>query len=166
MYKIIGGDGRVYGPASADVVRQWKAEGRIHSRTQVMVEGGSGWRDLESYPEFASAPGSSPVPPAFATTAVPARSTHPLATTGLVLGIVALTFGMCCCNGFPFNLIGLVLSIIALSRIRSDPARYEGRGVAIAGIVLCSISIALGVLLALFWSGFAFLDAMHGGHRL
>ena len=33
MYRIIGGDGREYGPISLDQMRQWIAEGRVNAQT-------------------------------------------------------------------------------------------------------------------------------------
>jgi UDP-N-acetylglucosamine acyltransferase len=49
--------------------------------------------------------------------------------------------GACCCCGFPFNLLGLVFSLIALSQISRHPELYEGRGLAIAGLVLSAVSL-------------------------
>ena len=46
MYKILGGDGKEYGPISADTLRQWVSEGRANAQTQVQVEGGTGWTAL------------------------------------------------------------------------------------------------------------------------
>ncbi|HOP98218.1 MAG TPA: DUF4339 domain-containing protein [Verrucomicrobiota bacterium] len=62
MYKIIGADGRQYGPATQEQVHQWIAQGRANAQTQVQVEGTSEWRPLGSLPEFADAVGSA-VPP-------------------------------------------------------------------------------------------------------
>ena len=39
MYTIVGADGREYGPATADQVRRWIAEGRANAQTRVRVEG-------------------------------------------------------------------------------------------------------------------------------
>ena len=49
----------------------------------------------------------------------------------------------CCCAGFPFNLLGLVFSLIGLSQINRHPELYEGRGQAIAGLVLSLSSLLL-----------------------
>ena len=54
MYKILGGDGKEYGPISADTLRQWIAEGRANSQTQVQAEGTSAWVALGTVPEFAA----------------------------------------------------------------------------------------------------------------
>jgi hypothetical protein len=62
-----------------------------------------------------------------------------MAITSLVLGIVGLCLA-------PLGLVGLILGIIALSRSKSDPARYGGGGVAIAGICLGGASLVVGCL--------------------
>ena len=38
MYKIIGSDQKIYGPASAGQIRQWQAEGRITGATLVQAQ--------------------------------------------------------------------------------------------------------------------------------
>lgn len=53
MYKILGGDGKEYGPIAADTLRQWVSEGRANAETQVQAEGGSGWTALGQLAEFA-----------------------------------------------------------------------------------------------------------------
>jgi sulfite exporter TauE/SafE len=57
----------------------------------------------------------------------------------------------CCCGGFPFNLLGLVFSLIGLSQINRHPELYEGRSQAIAGLVL-SIASLLLIFFCLVWS--------------
>ena len=63
MFRIIGGDGRQYGPIEADKVRQWIAEGRANAQTMVQVEGSAEWKPLGSLPEFASSLAEAVVPP-------------------------------------------------------------------------------------------------------
>src|SRR5258708_10448480 len=55
MHKIIGGDKKEYGPASAEEIRQWIAEGRLSSMSQVQAEGSGEWKALGSFAEFADA---------------------------------------------------------------------------------------------------------------
>jgi len=55
MYKIIGADGKEYGPISAEQVRQWIAEGRASLQTKVLPEGATEWKTLGELPEFAAA---------------------------------------------------------------------------------------------------------------
>src|SRR5438045_290936 len=62
MYKIIGADGKEYGPISAEQLRQWVAEGRANAQTQVLPEGQMEWKTIAEVPELA--PLVSPYPTA------------------------------------------------------------------------------------------------------
>ena len=53
MYKIIGADGKEYGPVSAEQLRQWLNEGRVNQQTRVQVEGSTDWRAMGEVTEFA-----------------------------------------------------------------------------------------------------------------
>src|SRR5207249_4690655 len=55
MYKIIGGDGKEYGPVDAEALRRWIVEGRLNGRSQAQPEGSGEWKTLAEYPDFASA---------------------------------------------------------------------------------------------------------------
>ena len=55
MFTIIGGDGKEYGPISAEDLRQWIAEGRLNAHSQVKAEGDTEFRPLEKFPDFADA---------------------------------------------------------------------------------------------------------------
>ncbi len=144
MYKIIGADGREYGPANAGQLRQWMAEGRANARTPTLAPGAPEWKPLGALPEFAGhfAP---PIPPTIgppgpgASMAGPWPKTNSFATAGLIFGILSV---MCCC-GCPFNILGLVFSLIGLSQISRHPELYEGRGQAIAGLILSVASLVL-----------------------
>ncbi len=144
-YKIIGEDGKEYGPVSGELLRQWIAEGRVESRTPVFVDGAKEWNFVGLLPEFAKCFATT-TPPTIAVSSHPPK-TNSFATAGLVCGILAW---ICCC-GFPFNLLGLVFSLVALSQIKRQPGRYEGRGLAIAGLIL-SIASLLLTLGAVLWS--------------
>ena len=52
MYKVIGADGREYGPVAADVLREWIAQGRANGQTRVLQEGSTGWKTLGELSEF------------------------------------------------------------------------------------------------------------------
>ena len=55
MYKIIGADGKEYGPITAEQLRQWITEGRANLQTQVLPEGATEWKMVSQLPEFAAA---------------------------------------------------------------------------------------------------------------
>jgi hypothetical protein len=54
MYRIIGADGKEYGPISADVLRSWIAQGRANAATRVLPEGASDWTTISQLAEFAA----------------------------------------------------------------------------------------------------------------
>jgi hypothetical protein len=53
MYKIIGGDGREYGPVPAETIRDWVRGGRANGQTKVEAGGDGAWKPLGDFPEFA-----------------------------------------------------------------------------------------------------------------
>lgn len=65
MYKIIGADGKEYGPITADILTKWVADGRANAQTKVQLEGTTEWRTLAEFPELAAAlPALAPLPAA------------------------------------------------------------------------------------------------------
>ena len=54
MYKIIGIDGRPYGPVNAEQIRRWAAENRVNAQTLVQLEGSAEWKPLAGIPELAA----------------------------------------------------------------------------------------------------------------
>ena len=145
MYRIIGADGKSYGPITAGQLRQWINEGRANAQTQTFVEGATEWKPLGTLAEFANH-FPPPVPPVMGApkpglAGGPLRKTSSFATTGLIFGILSLT----CCCGFPFNVLGLVFSLIGLSQINRHPEIYEGRAIAIAGLILSVAGLVLGL---------------------
>ncbi len=67
-----------------------------------------------------------------------------MAIISLVLGIFSL---VCCCTVVPAvsaASIGLILGIISIKK------NYGGRSLATAGIILCSIGLAIGAIMGIF----------------
>jgi len=60
MYRILGADGRQYGPVDADRLRQWIRDGRANAYTSVLAEGETEWKPLSAFPELAVAPAPAP----------------------------------------------------------------------------------------------------------
>jgi prepilin-type processing-associated H-X9-DG protein len=145
MYRVLGADGKEYGPVNADLLRQWITEGRANAQTKVKPEGATEWQTLGSVPEFelafAASPGASPPLP---TTPVEVK-TSAMAITSLVLGVL----GFCGITA----VVGLILGIVALVKINRSGGRLSGQGLAIAGIcvsgfmLLFSIPVMAGMTL-------------------
>ncbi len=152
MYKIIGADGREYGPVDANQLRQWITEGRVNTDTQVLPEGGGEWKPLRALPDFSSFTTHPTTPPPIRPgpnqlTRTTPQTNSPFAVAGLILGIVSLTFGLCCCYGLPFNLLGIVFSLVGLVQIQQHPDVYSGRGLAVTGLLCSIVSLTLAVVL-------------------
>jgi hypothetical protein len=65
-----------------------------------------------------------------------------LAVFALVLGIISfLTFGLLGVGA----VAGIIVSVIAMNRVKEDPWQYGGRGLAIAGLVLSIVSLVSAV---------------------
>lgn len=151
-YRVIGSDGRQYGPVSRELLLQWVAEARVHRGTLVRVDASPDWQALDTVPGFF---GSQPtVPPATywnGPASLGPRRTNPWAIWGLVCGLVSLTFCSCCC--LPLELLGVVFSIVALVQISSHPETESGTALAIIGLVLSVLSFFLGFILSAVWFG-------------
>jgi hypothetical protein len=149
MYKVIGSDQKVYGPVTAAQLQQWMAEGRVNLATLVQLEGAADWKPLSSLPEFA-------VPPPVSLPPSPAGAQNDgLATGALICGILSI---VCCCASPIFGALGLVFSIIVLSR-RQDYPSESSRQTALAGLILSIIGLLWHCLLPLFFilpGGFRF----------
>jgi hypothetical protein len=144
MYKIIGADGRQYGPISTEQLRQWISEGRANAQTQTLADGAPEWKSLGALPEFTNQ-FTPQIPPMLAPPNQPCKN-NSFAVAGLIFGIVSF---FCCCK-FLFGALGIVFSLIGLSQIDRYPELYEGRGLAIAGLVLSIVGLLLAfVLIAL-----------------
>jgi len=147
MYRIIGGDGKEYGPVSIDQLRQWLREGRIQGQTQVRAEGETGWKMLDSLPGFHQPPPLSPPPPSPFTSAGPKvyPSVAPMApltsapTTYLVPSILCT---LCCC---PLAVVGIIYA----TQVNDKFARgdYDGaKKASDTARMWCWIAFALGVI--------------------
>jgi hypothetical protein len=56
MYTIIGGDGKEYGPVSAEQVRSWISGGRANRQTRIRAEGTLEWKTVGEFPELDAPP--------------------------------------------------------------------------------------------------------------
>jgi len=93
-----------------------------------------------------------PPPPAY-----PVKPQQSLAVASFVLGMVSVTVGWCCSFGILTAPIALILGIVALVQIKSDPLRNGGKGFAIGGIVTGSLYFAVVALIILLYGiGFLF----------
>lgn len=62
MFKVLGNDGREYGPVDAAVLRQWIHEGRAGASTKIREPDATTWQPLQAHASFADL-FQSPAPP-------------------------------------------------------------------------------------------------------
>lgn len=134
MYKIIGADQKEYGPVTAEKIQQWIAQGRVNAQTRVQGEGGE-WKALGEFPEFATALASA-VPPLPAARSYPvAPSGPPAKTSGLAIASLVLgILGLFTCGGTA--LVGLILGIVSLAKVKKSNGAMGGQGLALAGTII------------------------------
>jgi prepilin-type processing-associated H-X9-DG protein len=145
MYRLLGADGKEYGPVNAEVLRQWITQGRANAQSRVKPEGSAEWQTLATVPEFQAVFTAGSVAPPPLPSAPAEVKTSGMAVASLVLGIL----GLCGITA----LAGLILGIISLGKINRSGGKLSGQGLAIAGIcvsgfmLLFSIPIMAGMTL-------------------
>ena len=145
-YTIIGADHKQYGSVTTENIGSWIAEGRLNAESLLRVEGEAEFRPLETFPEFADllaakvAALTPPPLPAEAAAGVAAR-TSGLAIASLVLGILGLFTWFTA-------LIGFVLGIVALIKVKRSGGALGGGGMALAGLIVSAVAMFLIPILA------------------
>jgi hypothetical protein len=160
MYKIIGSDGKEYGPVSADELRQWMTQGRVNSSTQAQMVGDSGWRPLSTFPELnptgAQPPMSSATPPYAGQ-----RMSTPIVAPPTYLVQSILVTLLCC---LPFD----IPAIIFAAQVNSKFAARDYEGAAASSRkarMWCWVSFGDGAAVMLVYL-LIFLVALAGSVRL
>jgi hypothetical protein len=165
----IARDGKQLGPFTLEEINRQLAAGTLSLSDNAWYEGAAGWAPLSSVPGVtggatvpaatapstptaAASPGG-PVVPA----PVPSAPTEPLAIWSFVLSLVGL-LGFCC--GGPLLGIGAVVcGHLALSKINEKP-QLQGRGLAMAGLIIGYFAIVSWALYLIFFGGLAALQGI------
>ena len=141
MYRIIGSDGKEYGPITADQVRQWIAEGRANAQTRILLEGTTVWKTVGELPEFGLGGAAPPgVLPGY--TAAP-RAADPNLVSGPATGLIVVAI-----LGFLAQVGGLVMNTAFASMAAQQTQNMPWAGMmsgtaAIAGAVIGIITSVL-----------------------
>jgi|SRR5579859_1229691 len=112
MYKIIGADGREYGPVTAEQVQLWIREGRAATQTKVQPESSPDWKTLADLPEFQASLGVSAGAPPPISPSVPV----PGSDKRIVAGIFAILLGYLGIHKFilGYTREGVIMLLISL----------------------------------------------------
>lgn len=62
-----------------------------------------------------------------------------LSIAALIMGILSM---LCCCIGFPFAIVGIILAVIVLVKGKN------GKGLAIAGLITSGITLVISIIAA------------------
>ncbi len=153
MHYHVGRNSQQLGVFSGDEIRAGLTKGSFYSTDLAWSEGMSGWKRLDEV--FGPLPKpaehfSASVLTLHGQTSAQAHGrvmpTPGTAVASLVLGIISL---VTCYFGIFFAIPGVICGHIALSEIKQSEGRQEGRGLAIAGLVLNYIWVGLILLVLL-----------------
>jgi TM2 domain-containing membrane protein YozV len=128
MYKIIGADGRQYGPVSVEQLRHWTAEGRVNAQTLIQPEGSTDWKPLANFPELVP-----PATPPVIQWSVPPRL--PGAEKKIVAGICAILLGQLGVHKFILNYTAEGITMLLITLLTCG----------IGGIVMWVIALIEGI---------------------
>lgn len=120
MYKIIGTDGRPYGPVNAEQIQRWAAENRVNAQTLVQIEGTNEWKPLAVIPELAA--GLKPAP-------------APLAPPSL--------YAVHASNKIPAGICGILLGSLGVHKFILG---YTGAGLVMLLVTLLTCGLAAGIM--------------------
>ncbi len=144
MYKIIGSDGKEYGPVSLEQLRQWVAQGRVNAQTRVQTVGAADWKTAAEFPELGLAAAVSGTDSARAplSRGQAGGQQNGLAITSFVLGLLSLV-----CLGLLAGIPAIVCGHVARGRAQRSPAQYGGAGFALAGLIMGYVSVVVTLVI-------------------
>lgn len=112
MYKIIGTDGRQYGPIGVEQIRLWLAQNRVNAHTLAQSEGSTEWKPLISFPELAAEFHIAPPP-------VAAHGYNPRASNKIPAGVCGILLGGLGIHKFILGYTGAGLIMLLVSIVGS-----------------------------------------------
>lgn len=169
-------DGREFGPVSKAELDQWLAEGRISPGSQLKVAGETDWKwatlvypQLLHFSRSAGQPSASPSQSGPTVSFDPGNPNNPYASpqspymapmglrpsvrfgpSVISLAVVSLFTSLCC---FPVSIVtgvtGIVLGVADLRMIRDGRLDPGARALVLGGVIVASVSVAIGVCVML-----------------
>jgi hypothetical protein len=182
MQYHVGRDGHQFGLFTEEEIGQGLQSGRFLTSDLVWREGMPQWKPLVEVFGFAAAaalsapmvsvshggppPANYPPPhAAYQHVGVGVMPMSGLAIGSMVVGIISLLSFFTCPIGIVLGLPGVVCGHMGLAQIRRSGDQIQGKGMAIAGLVMNYVAIAIGaviLLLFLFVFGVAAASAAKG----
>ena len=134
MYKIIGADGKEYGPVSLEQLKDWRQQGRIGAQSRILDLATNEWKTAAELPGLQEAFSAGPVPilpPGGISGLRPEDLPKGLSVTSLVFGILSLF-----CLGPFAGIPAVICGHIARNKAQRNPPEQGGAGLALAGLIL------------------------------
>lgn len=187
MQYHVGRDGHQFGLFTEEEIGQGLQSGRFLTSDLVWREGMPQWKPLAEVFGFAaavalSAPmvsvshgggGGGPAPAsylppqaAYQHVGVGVMPMSGLAIGSMVVGIISLLSFFACPIGVMLGLPGVICGHMSLVQIRNSGNQIQGKGMAIAGLIMNYVAIAIGAAILLFifvFFGIAAASAAAGG---
>lgn len=149
-YKILGSDGKEYGPVPPEQINQWIAQSRLEKKSPVRPDGAKDWVFLGDLPEFAAAFAppliTRTTPPPLTPVAAPDSGLNKVIPYKNVAALMAYYFGVFSVLpmvGLFLGIAAFILGIIGLKYRRANPQA--------GGTVHAWIGIVMGGLFGLLW---------------
>lgn len=148
MYKIIGADGKEYGPITADQLRAWIAEGRANAHTKILPEGTTDWRPLSEFPDLLPAGTKTSAPPPLSAPAF-AASDAAEKVNGPALALMILA-GL----NLALSAVGLLMNLLgsSMSMFNDGPQQAWGNMFS-GGLGVASSSLGILISGVIFYGG-------------
>ena len=147
MYKIIGADGKEYGPITTEQLRQWIAEGRAGMQTKVLPDGATEWTTLGQLPEFATA-APSVAPNVFTPSTAGTAGAEQVNGPAMGLIVVAILGALAQAAGLIMHLAGAATHVPSQMPNAAWANMFSGTVGIISGVIglLMSAVVLLGAL--------------------
>jgi len=142
MYKIIGADGKEYGPITLEQLKQWIAEGRLNLQSKVLPDGTLEWKTVAEIPELAAAVPAPSAPVAGGFSPAPGASNAAEQVSGPAIGLM-VTAGL----GFVVQALSLVMNLVGSSLMATQSQGNEAIAHMFSGVA-GSIFAGIGLLVA------------------
>jgi TM2 domain-containing membrane protein YozV len=110
MYKIIGTDGRQYGPIAVEQIRVWLSQNRVNAHTLAQSESSTEWKPLISFPELAADFNIAPPP-------VTVHGSNPRASNKIAAGVFGILLGSLGIHKFILGYTGAGLVMLLFTLI-------------------------------------------------
>jgi len=140
MYKILGGDGKEYGPVTAEQIKQWIRDNRLNGQSMAQAADSPDWKPLSSFAEFSGELAA--VPPAIPAMPAPIAAPKPRAEIPTYL-IPAILCTLFCC--LPFG----IPAIVYASQVSSKQSAGDIAGAQVASKnarTWCWVAVGVGVI--------------------